>query len=73
MNHSCGLDREKRRTLLASARAYWPGATLICVTHDVGQTQSFERVLVVEDGGILEDGAPNELLGAAELRGIGRC
>ena len=57
-----GLDREKRRTLLASARAYWPDATLICVTHDVGQTQSFERVLVVEDGGILEDGAPNELL-----------
>ncbi|MCX6043802.1 MAG: ABC transporter ATP-binding protein [Chloroflexi bacterium] len=57
-----GLDRDKRRTLLASARVYWPEATLICVTHDVGQTQTFERVLVVENGGILEDGAPSELL-----------
>ncbi|CAN5751073.1 hypothetical protein BH10CHL1_BH10CHL1_00330 [soil metagenome] len=57
-----GLDRDKRRTLLASARTYWPDATLLCVTHDVGQTQSFERVLVVENGGILEDGAPSELL-----------
>lgn len=57
-----GLDREKRRTLLARARAYWPAATLICITHDVGQTQTFERVLVVENGRIIEDGTPNELL-----------
>lgn len=57
-----GLDREKRRTLLARAREYWPHATLICVTHDVGQTQTFERVLVVENGHIIEDGAPAALL-----------
>jgi len=57
-----GLDREKRRTLLARARAYWPAATLICITHDVGQTQSFERVLVIDNGRIVEDGAPAELL-----------
>ncbi len=57
-----GLDREKRRLLLARAREYWPTATLICVTHDVGQTQSFERVLVVENGRIIEDDTPAALL-----------
>lgn len=56
-----GLDREKRRTLLARARDYWPQATLICVTHDVGQTQTFDRVLVVENGHIIEDGQPADL------------
>ncbi|MCE7984897.1 MAG: ABC transporter ATP-binding protein [Caldilinea sp. CFX5] len=57
-----GLDREKRRLLLTRAREYWPTATLICVTHDVGQTQSFERVLVVENGRIIEDDTPAALL-----------
>ncbi len=53
-----GLDRDKRRALLAVARRYWRHATLICITHDVGETQSFERVAVIEDGHIREDGAP---------------
>ncbi|MEZ4737288.1 MAG: ABC transporter ATP-binding protein [Caldilineaceae bacterium] len=57
-----GLDREKRRTLLARARAYWPQATFLCVTHDVGQTQTFDRVLVVEQGRIVEDDTPAALL-----------
>ena len=35
--------------------------TAICVTHDVGETLGFERVLVLEDGQIQEDGRPEEL------------
>jgi ATP-binding cassette subfamily B protein len=53
-----GLDREKRRTLYARARAWWPQATLICVTHDVSETFEFPRVLVIEGGHIVEDGPP---------------
>lgn len=56
-----GLDREKRRELLARARNLWANVTLLCVTHDVGETQAFDRVLVVEEGRVLEDGAPREL------------
>jgi ABC-type transport system involved in cytochrome bd biosynthesis fused ATPase/permease subunit len=56
-----GLDRERRRELLRRARAWWCDATLLCITHDVGETLDFERVLVVEDGRIVEDGAPREL------------
>ncbi|HEY1337762.1 MAG TPA: ATP-binding cassette domain-containing protein, partial [Bryobacteraceae bacterium] len=56
-----GLDREKRRALLARARRYWSGATLLCITHDVGETRVFPRVLVMEQGRVVEDGSPVEL------------
>ncbi len=56
-----GLDRERRRSLLKRARALWKDATLICVTHDVGETMDFDRVLVVEDAQIKEDGRPGKL------------
>jgi ABC-type bacteriocin/lantibiotic exporter with double-glycine peptidase domain len=56
-----GLDRERRRELLARARRLWQGSTLLCVTHDVGETLDFARVLVVEAGRIVEDGPPGEL------------
>ena len=63
-----GLDREKRRILLSRARSFWKGSTLICVTHDVGETLGFERVLVVSEGKIVEDGAPSTLAKQATSR-----
>ena len=56
-----GLDRDQRRELLARARAWWQGATMLCVSHDIGSTLDLDRVLVVEGGRIVEDGAPREL------------
>lgn len=56
-----GLDRAQRHHLLDRARQHWQAATLICVTHDVGETQNFARVLVLEGGVIVEDGAPQTL------------
>ena len=56
-----GLDRHLRRELLARARRHWEGITLLCVTHDVGETMGFPRALVVEHGRIVEDGSPAEL------------
>jgi len=56
-----GLDREQRRALLARARQLWSEATLFCITHDVGATQTFERVLVIDGGRLVEDGAPDAL------------
>jgi ATP-binding cassette subfamily B protein len=53
-----GLDRVRRARLLQAARAWWRGATLLCVTHDVGETLAFPRVLVVEGGRVVEDGVP---------------
>src|SRR5262249_47411318 len=51
-----GLDREKRHLMLARAREWWPRATLICITHDIGQTMKFPRVLILEGGRMVEDG-----------------
>jgi ATP-binding cassette subfamily B protein len=56
-----GLDRDKRRDLLMEARRHWQDVTLLCVTHDVGETLNFPRVLVIENGRIIEDGAPATL------------
>jgi ATP-binding cassette subfamily B protein len=63
-----GLDREKRRVLMDRARELWSGATLLCVTHDVGETMSFERALVIEGGRIVEDDAPRALANRADSR-----
>jgi ATP-binding cassette subfamily B protein len=57
-----GLDRGQRQALLREACAWWHDRTLLCVTHDVGETMDFSRVLVVQDGRIVEDGAPAQLL-----------
>jgi len=63
-----GLDRDKRRKLLLEARDLWQGVTLLCVTHDVGETLNFPRVLVIEEGHIIEDGDPVVLAAQPESR-----
>jgi ABC-type bacteriocin/lantibiotic exporter with double-glycine peptidase domain len=63
-----GLDRERRARLLAESRRLWANVTLMCVTHDVAQTQEFDRVLVVEGGRIIENGPPSELLANEKSR-----
>ena len=56
-----GLDRGSRTALLAAAREHWADATLICATHDLADTRSFHRVLVLEGGRVVQDGPPAEL------------
>lgn len=56
-----GLDRIARHRLLARAREHWRSATLVCATHDVEETKSFDRVVVLDGGRIVEQGAPSAL------------
>jgi ATP-binding cassette subfamily B protein len=63
-----GLDRAQRRALLERAREHWRRVTLLCITHDVGETLPFGRVLVVENGRLVEDGVPAELAKNASSR-----
>jgi len=56
-----GLERALRRQLLKRARARFARASLLCVTHDVSETLEFDRVLVLDRGQIVEDGAPRDL------------
>lgn len=57
-----GLDRPQRAELLARAREWWSDATLLVVTHDLGETEKLPRVVVVDGGRVVEDGAPVDLL-----------
>jgi len=56
-----GLPRMQRACWLRAAREHWSRATLLAITHDVEETRSFPRVLVIEDGRIVEDGHPEDL------------
>jgi ATP-binding cassette subfamily B protein len=63
-----GLDRQRRRELMACARKLWAPATILCITHDVGETLPFDRVLVIDEGRVVEDGAPGELAADKDSR-----
>lgn len=63
-----GLDRGKREELLERARRLWAGATLLCITHDVGETRGFDQVVVVEAGRVIEAGEPSALAAVSGSR-----
>jgi ABC-type bacteriocin/lantibiotic exporter with double-glycine peptidase domain len=63
-----GLDRGMREEFVARARESWKDATLLCITHDVASTKAFSRVLVIENGRIIEDGSPSDLCASQESR-----
>jgi ATP-binding cassette subfamily B protein len=63
-----GLDRETRRELLRLARSQWRRATLLAILHNVSECESFDRVLVLERGRLVEDGTPAELLARKDSR-----
>jgi ABC-type bacteriocin/lantibiotic exporter with double-glycine peptidase domain len=56
-----GLDFKQRNTLLSRARAFWKNATLLSISHDISETLTFDRVLVIEEGRIIQDGRPANL------------
>jgi len=56
-----GLERDRRRALLARAREEFEGTTLLCIMHDIAETLAFDRVLVIKGGQLVEDGAPRTL------------
>ena len=60
-----GLGRETRHRLLDVARRRWAGATLLCITHEISETAGFDRVVVVDQGRVVESGEPQELAGRA--------
>ncbi|MCI5138410.1 MAG: ABC transporter ATP-binding protein [Candidatus Electrothrix sp. AR1] len=61
-----GLTREQRRDLLAQARRYWQGATLIFISHDVSDSLGFDRVWMMKDGELVEDDQPQRLAACSE-------
>jgi ATP-binding cassette subfamily B protein len=59
-----GLSGDQRQQLLTRIRQHWRSATLLWVTHDLHEASTFDRVLVLEEGMVVEDGSPGELAAA---------
>lgn len=63
-----GLERGVRRAIANEVRRSVRHTTLIEVTHDVADTRGFDRILVIENGKLVEDGAPAELFASPSSR-----
>ncbi len=57
-----GLDRQARRAYSRAMRSRVGQATVLEITHDVADTQAFHRILVIENGKLVEQGRPADLL-----------
>ncbi|MDY0913120.1 ABC transporter ATP-binding protein [Rathayibacter festucae] len=58
-----GLDPEARAQVAQSLAELTRGRTTISITHDPAAIAGADRLLWLEDGRIVEDGSPEELLG----------
>ncbi|HEX5230426.1 MAG TPA: ABC transporter ATP-binding protein, partial [Bryobacteraceae bacterium] len=63
-----GLDFDQRHKLLARSREVWRNATLLAISHDIAEALTFDRVLVLENGVIAEDGDPRKLAADPQSR-----
>jgi len=56
-----GLEEDQRQRLLADLRSFWKDSTLLYVTHRLPEAFQFDRVVVVDNGTVVEDGDPHHL------------
>src|SRR4051812_29062390 len=60
-----GLDALSEANLIAGLRTLMSGRTTIIVTHAMSLAATADRVIVVEDGRVVQDGPPAQLLAEA--------
>ncbi|WP_311261782.1 ABC transporter ATP-binding protein [Pseudarthrobacter sp. BRE9] len=59
---TAGLDHESRDSVLDALAALTRDRTCITITHDVSSARSCDRIIWLEDGRIVEQGRPADLL-----------
>ncbi|XP_012273062.1 ATP-binding cassette sub-family C member Sur [Orussus abietinus] len=73
------LDAATEKSLLEAASSAFKGRTVISIAHRVTSLLDCDRVLVLEEGRVVEDGSPSELVRrpmgffSAMLRGVEDC
>jgi ATP-binding cassette subfamily B protein len=55
------LDSESERAIQAALDRLMTGRTVIAIAHRLSTLKSFDRIIVMDHGRIIEDGAPDEL------------
>jgi ATP-binding cassette subfamily B protein len=63
-----GLDPASRELVQDSLETLTDGRTTLAITHDLAMIRGLDRLLWLEDGRIVEDGSPAELLAAPDSR-----
>jgi ATP-binding cassette, subfamily C, bacterial CydD len=61
---TAGLDADTERRLLDAIESFRVGRTVLTVTHRMADIRRADRILVMEEGRIVEDGPPAGLLSA---------
>lgn len=59
---TAGLDPASRESILDALQVLTQGRTSITITHDAFAARACDRIIWLEDGRIIEEGAPLELL-----------
>jgi len=66
-----GLDGETEADVVAALGRLTAGRTTFVITHDLAAAEDCDRVVWLEDGRVLDDGPPGEVLSRARERGQG--
>ncbi|MFT0848553.1 ABC transporter ATP-binding protein [Actinomycetaceae bacterium L2_0104] len=61
-----GLDPASKAAVAGSLEKLTRGRTVLSVTHDPAMIAGMDRIIWMDEGRIVEDGTPSELLGDAE-------
>jgi ATP-binding cassette subfamily B protein len=56
------LDAESEEAIREALNLLMRGRTVIAIAHRVSTVRSFDRILVLQEGQIVEDGSPNDLM-----------
>ncbi|MBY0690039.1 ATP-binding cassette domain-containing protein [Microbacterium marinilacus] len=63
-----GLPRDQRTTVLRAAREIWSDSTVLCALHEVADATSFDLVMVMDHGRVVEFDSPAALLAKDDSR-----
>jgi ATP-binding cassette subfamily B protein len=67
------LDQESEAMIREASGRLMRGRTVIAIAHRLSTLRSFDRVIVVQDGRIVREGRPDEIITAeGHLRELGR-
>jgi ATP-binding cassette, subfamily B, multidrug efflux pump len=61
------VDARTEKEIIGNLKVYLEGKTSILITHRIFSLLNFDKVIVMEDGAIVEEGTHEELL---DKRGI---
>jgi ATP-binding cassette, subfamily B, multidrug efflux pump len=56
------VDTQTEKTILANLQDYLPGKTTIVITHRIFTSWTFDKIIILDNGGIAEQGTHQELM-----------